>query len=114
MCLPVLEPGGRIEIREYDLADWTGDTPGEVSAQDVCDAYYTAEVTHAVAAQAMVYTLAQPHPTLPYMYFRFRGVEYYATEASYSTGMRRYLELLALAQAVIRVEAWEGHHVLQA
>lgn len=111
--LCVIEPGGKLELREYDLPDW-GSVPEEpVPVAEVRAGYFWAEAVNSPTAQAYVYMRGLPHETLPYAYFCFRGVEYFATELSYSTGMRRYLELLALAHAVARVEAWEGHNVLQ-
>lgn len=104
--LPVLD-AGKLEIREYDLPDAA--TRGALATPaQVLASHYTAIAIHSDKAGAYMRVLGQPHAVLPYAYFRFRDVEFFATEAGYSTALRRFIELLDLAALVGRVQGLEA------
>lgn len=106
--LPVYD-AGKVELHEYEVSAEVGKWPDFAHAGPgrVLAFYYTAVVVHNDKVGAYMRVLSEPHATLPYAYFRYRDVEFFASHAGYSTALRRLMELLDLAQAVARVQALE-------
>ncbi len=67
--------------------------------------HYATVMLHDSAALAYVRFRQSDNEALPYVYFHFAGVEFFATEAGFSTAYRRYLELIDLATAVEKLKS---------
>lgn len=96
--IPVFD-GTKIEVREYTSVD---------IPKDELYLHHTVVLVESATVGAYVRVRESAHPLLPYAYFHLNGLEYYAYEQSFSTALRRYMELLALVEAVARVQALMG------
>lgn len=88
--------GVKTEVREYE---------SNLSETQLQFRHYTVGLAESEAVGAYVRVCAEPHAFLPYAYFYFKGLAYYTHEQSFSTGLRRFMELLTLAETVARVQA---------